>query len=314
MADLDRVALADTLIADILTPYLLRSCPELIQFMGRERFACAQRLYREVSEACAGDDKARRTLELFEEDPETYSSSFGLVLQRLLAQGESWALTIQQQIAAFTASMQGKSTVAGSGAIAASGGTAAGEMGVAVRGTVAGGIHIYGAQPPAPVQEMTEPERLRWQEQATYLAEAMRAYATLLRSKVERASEFPRTPYKNLFYYELSDESIFFGREQATQQFLDHIRGRGKARRLTVLHALSGVGKTSLINAGITPSLLRAGDVTLYALARIGTYYENPAAAIRKRILDAAPADRPQPDLSNLSLHDFLRLATMGLD
>jgi hypothetical protein len=147
MADLDRVALADALIADILTPYLLHSCPELIQSIGRESFACAQCLYREIGEVCARDDKARRTLELFEEDPLTYSSVFGLVLQRLLAQDESWALAVQQQIIAFTASVRGDSTIAGSGAIAASGGAAAGERGVAVRGVVAGGIHIY--EPPA---------------------------------------------------------------------------------------------------------------------------------------------------------------------
>jgi hypothetical protein len=51
--------------------------------------------------------------------------------------------------------------------------------------------------------------------------------------------------------FETTDKDIFFGRKQETQQFVDLL----KVEKLIVLYAKSGMGKTSLINAGVIPKL-----------------------------------------------------------
>jgi photosystem II stability/assembly factor-like uncharacterized protein len=158
------------------------------------------------------------------------------------------------------------------------------------------------------------PPILRQQEKATYLADTMHAYAIHQQVQMRKSLDISPRPYKGLFHYELIDRDVFFGRERVVQRFVDRIRGQATAQRVIVLHGPSGAGKTSLIKAGVIPLILRNGDITLYTLPRLAASYANPAATICQRILDAAPADRARPDLSDLSLRDFLRLATDRLD
>ena len=51
--------------------------------------------------------------------------------------------------------------------------------------------------------------------------------------------------------FETTDKDIFFGRTKETQEFVDLL----KVEKLIVLYAKSGMGKTSLINAGVIPKL-----------------------------------------------------------
>ncbi|HEV8461928.1 MAG TPA: hypothetical protein VGQ38_14600, partial [Gaiellaceae bacterium] len=68
------------------------------------------------------------------------------------------------------------------------------------------------------------------------------------------------SPYKFLDSYELEDAPLFFGRELETKILLADI----VTTRLVVLFAKTGTGKTSLINAGVRPSLHSRGYGTFF--------------------------------------------------
>lgn len=68
-------------------------------------------------------------------------------------------------------------------------------------------------------------------------------------------------PYKFLDYFETGDTHFFFGRQSDIQRFAGYIRGHN----LVVLYGESGVGKTSLINAGLIPALIADGCVPVYS-------------------------------------------------
>jgi len=70
----------------------------------------------------------------------------------------------------------------------------------------------------------------------------------------------PKRPYKFLDYFEITDQPIFFGRDEEVKHLVQHIM----AHRLTVLFGQSGVGKTSLINAGVIPRLEEEGYTSVY--------------------------------------------------
>ena len=80
-------------------------------------------------------------------------------------------------------------------------------------------------------------------------------------------------PYKGQDSYQVEDATLFFGREREAAQLTARIQGT----RLTVLHAPSGAGKTSLLNARIIPALeahgwlpvrSRPGDDPVFSLRR----------------------------------------------
>src|SRR5438067_879468 len=58
-------------------------------------------------------------------------------------------------------------------------------------------------------------------------------------------------PYLGLRYYTEADAEWFFGREEDCQTIIANLR----ATRLTVLYAPSGVGKSSLLRAGVARQL-----------------------------------------------------------
>ncbi len=69
----------------------------------------------------------------------------------------------------------------------------------------------------------------------------------------------PEGPYKFLDYYEPRDADIFFGREKEVEQLLSLLEDH----RTVVLFGKSGVGKTSLINAGLIPPLTERGTIAV---------------------------------------------------
>src|SRR5215470_6499681 len=68
------------------------------------------------------------------------------------------------------------------------------------------------------------------------------------------------TPYKELDFYELADEAKFAGRERDIAQVV----ARACTQRSLVLYGRSGLGKTSLLLAGVTPQLIRRGFLPIY--------------------------------------------------
>jgi conflict system STAND superfamily ATPase len=62
-------------------------------------------------------------------------------------------------------------------------------------------------------------------------------------------------PYKGPKSYEVEDSELFFGRDREADQLIARIL----SSRLTLLHAQSGAGKTSLLNARVIPGLETRG-------------------------------------------------------
>lgn len=129
-----------------------------------------------------------------------------------------------------------------------------------------------------------------------FLAQAVAAYEagmyqTILASSISQ-------PYKFLYPFEIADTDIFFGRDAAVEALYQTVF----TDRLTVLHAPSGAGKTSLLKAGLASRLIRQQYMPIYARA-----YRDPLEAVKLAIAPASLG--PWPDrLATCSLAHFLRL------
>lgn len=89
----------------------------------------------------------------------------------------------------------------------------------------------------------------------------------------------PENPWQGLNAYEESDSAYFHGREGEVKDLL----GCLKRERLTVLFGRSGLGKTSILNAGLFPKLRSQDYLPVYL--RLNFYPE--AQALRQQILQA---------------------------
>lgn len=138
------------------------------------------------------------------------------------------------------------------------------------------------------------------EELLDYMTQAVTDYERDMYHKL-RQQPSPDQPYKSLYEFEISDRGIFFGRQTATQELLDSVVGH----RLTVLHARSGAGKTSLLKAGLSPRLIAEGRLPVYTRTRP---YRDPTEAIKKAIAPPNRGPWPQP-IASLTLFEFLSLA-----
>ena len=74
-------------------------------------------------------------------------------------------------------------------------------------------------------------------------------------------------PYVGLDYFLEEDAGLFFGRDAERKRIIGNLR----ASRLTLLYAASGVGKSSLLRAGVSARLRRAGlELARVPPARLG--------------------------------------------
>jgi len=96
------------------------------------------------------------------------------------------------------------------------------------------------------------------------------------KAKAKVSPSLPERPYKFLDYFETADQPIFFGRDEEA----DILQNQITAHKLTILFGQSGVGKTSLINAGVIPRLEEEGYTSLYLRV-----LHEPAASIRQAAL-----------------------------
>ena len=80
----------------------------------------------------------------------------------------------------------------------------------------------------------------------------------------------PESPYVGLVPYGEEDAAFFFGREEEKRI----VGGNLRAFRLTLFYGESGVGKTSLLRAGVVH------DLRTHALAEAAARLERPPFAI----------------------------------
>ena len=108
------------------------------------------------------------------------------------------------------------------------------------------------------------------------------------------------SPYQGLVPYTEADAEWFFGRDEWSEMLADNFR----AYRITVLYGSSGVGKTSLLGAGM---LRRLGDEAAENVAELGSprflpvgfsawSLDDPLAALQRAVRDAA--EKTGPDLA----------------
>src|SRR5215510_3325535 len=87
---------------------------------------------------------------------------------------------------------------------------------------------------------------------ANSVAEVLEPHGALPR--IAAPAHYQR-PYKFLDYYTERDADLFFGREKEIEAICSHIL----AHRSFVLHGRSGVGKSSILRAGLMPRLKSKG-------------------------------------------------------
>ena len=108
-------------------------------------------------------------------------------------------------------------------------------------------------------------------------------------------------PYKGLAPYTEEDARYFFGRDTERRIIADNLR----ATRLTVLYGPSGVGKSSVLNAGVTHDLQLDRD---YALLIFREWHGDPSLSLNLAIVGCLPMPASGPDLLPGSAgHNFLK-------
>jgi formylglycine-generating enzyme required for sulfatase activity len=146
------------------------------------------------------------------------------------------------------------------------------------------------------------------EELRDFLQLAIARYASQTRGEVFSAqNNLPESPYRFLHPFVLKDVSLFFGRDEAIEELYDTVM----KSRLTVLHARSGAGKTSLLQAGLAPRLIKEGCLSTHILTR--AYEENPTKHLKLEITRFNPGPRPEL-LDHLSLPEFLGLLCADLN
>lgn len=77
---------------------------------------------------------------------------------------------------------------------------------------------------------------------------------------VPRGDDLPRAPFINLHRFERGDAEIFFGRGQEIRELYDHVTDLDGAP-IILLYGQSGVGKSSLLDAGLRPRLEHTHEI-----------------------------------------------------
>jgi WD40 repeat protein len=128
------------------------------------------------------------------------------------------------------------------------------------------------------------------------LADGIGAYVTGLQEIAARKDVDTGGPYKELLAYSLSDTAIFFGRDRDASEVMRRLQ-RGQ---LTILQSASGAGKTSLLQAGVSPRLIKSRHLPV----TVRPYNLSPTLAVKRTLL---PDLTTAPKLAGTSLRNFLR-------
>jgi WD40 repeat protein len=122
-------------------------------------------------------------------------------------------------------------------------------------------------------------------------------------NQITQSVEPRTTPYFGLDYYEEKFGAWFFGRETEASKITNNLR----AARLTLLHAESGVGKSSLLRAGVAWRMRRLADdsfarrgMVRYVPIVFISWKDNPVQELVGTIRSAIRpylGDEPEPEL-----------------
>jgi CHASE2 domain-containing sensor protein len=130
----------------------------------------------------------------------------------------------------------------------------------------------------------------------------------------------PEAPYVGLSYYSEEDARIFFGRDSERKKIIGNLR----TSRLTLLYAGSGVGKSSLLRAGVASRLRELatddgvpGRPTRYVPVVYSSWADDPLegliAAIRTTVATYA-IDGADVTVPSSGLEEAVAAASSGID
>src|SRR5438270_13894414 len=111
------------------------------------------------------------------------------------------------------------------------------------------------------------------------------------------------SPYIGLMPYLEKDEPYFFGRQAESEIITANLL----ASRITLLYGPSGVGKSSVLHAGVLPHLRRTvmqektmDGAPQFVVVTFSTWRDDPASALTAAIASQFPAATPAPSGANL--------------
>ncbi len=150
--------------------------------------------------------------------------------------------------------------------------------------------------------------------QAQSAADEARALENLEREKLARAVvsqvgklyEQANAPhavvsslYKYLLPFELADTTRFFGRDAVISRLLGNLMCKDRRCRFVILHGDAGMGKTSLLRAGLEPALIAGQHLPLYVRVTTAPLIDS----IKQSLI---PNLNTVPILKNAPLLDFV--------
>lgn len=117
------------------------------------------------------------------------------------------------------------------------------------------------------------------------------------------------SPYQGLIPYSEEDAPFFFGREKETRLIIANLF----ASSLTLLYGASGVGKSSVLRAGVAYNLRERDDVLVVAF---NSWQSEPVAKLKAEVTEAALRAGAEPinAPASATLAEFLAAYADGLD
>jgi sugar lactone lactonase YvrE len=112
----------------------------------------------------------------------------------------------------------------------------------------------------------------------------------------------PQHPYPGLYSFQETDSKFFYGRKKETQDLLKLIENN----TLTIIFGKSGVGKTSLLRAGLMPKLRERYYLPIYLRIDFGNEKKTPIAQTRETIQSKIKElDPSAPAFEDMTLWEY---------